>query len=120
MHYFVTEMYTYVHISVTKWYIVWYGTMDPEAHSYEVHIKDARDHIHVLYIGTSSVLVMYNSYDVQMKFKSFEIRMNFICVSYELFMSLMSTSLELHGYNILTLLVLRYVMHMNFIRTECS
>ena len=52
-----------------------------------------------------------------MKFKSFEFHMNFICISCELFMSLMSTSVVLHGYNVLTSLVLRYEVHMNYIRT---
>ena len=55
-----------------------------------------------------------------MKFKSFEVYINFICISCELFMSLTSTSLVLHGYNILTSLVLRYELHMNFIRTACK
>ena len=45
---------------------------------------------------------------------------NFTCISCELFMSLMSTSLVLHGYNILTSLVLRCEVHMNFIRTACK
>ena len=52
-----------------------------------------------------------------MKFKSFEIHMNFICISCEILMSLMSTSLALHGYNISTSLVIRCKVHMNFIRT---
>ena len=52
-----------------------------------------------------------------MKFKPFEIHMNFICILCELVMSLMSTSLVLHGYYISTSLVLRYEVHMNFIRT---
>ena len=55
-----------------------------------------------------------------MKFKSIEIHMNFTCISCELFMSLMSTSLVLHGYNISTSLVLRYEVHMHFIRTACK
>ena len=52
-----------------------------------------------------------------MKFKSFEVYINFICISCELFMSLTSTSLVIHGYNILTSLVLRYELRKNFIRT---
>ena len=100
-----------------------YGTMHPEAHSYEVHSRDARNHIHVEYIGTSCALdikFLWSSHGVHMKFKSFEINMNFICISYELFMSLMSTSLVSHAYNILTSSVLRYEVHMNFIRTACK
>ena len=46
--------------------------------------------------------------------------MNFICFACELFMSLMSTSLVLHGYNISTSLVIRCEVHMNFIRTACK
>ena len=61
-----------------------------------------------------------HSYEVHMKFKLFEIHMKFICISCELFMSLMSTSLVLHGYNISTILVLQYEVHMNFIRTACK
>ena len=61
-----------------------------------------------------------NSYEVHTKFKLFEIHRNFIWISRELFISLMSTSLVLHGYNILTSLVLRYEVHMNLIRTACK
>ena len=60
------------------------------------------------------------SHEVHMKFKSFEIHMNFICISCELFMSLKSTSLVLHGYNILTSIVPRYEVLMIFIRTACK
>ena len=56
-----------------------------------------------------------NFYEVHMKFKSFEIYMNFIWISCELFMSLMSTSLISLGYNILNSLVLWYEVYMNFI-----
>ena len=94
-------------------------TKDLEAHSYEVHSKDTRSHIHGWYKETSCALVMeflWSSHEVHMKFKSFEIQMNFIFISCEMLMSLMST-LVLHGYNISTSLVLRYEVHMNFIRT---
>ena len=77
-----------------------YATMDLEAHSYEVHSKDVRDHIHVQYIGTSCVLDMqflWSSDEVHVKFKSFKMHMNFICISCELFISLMSTCLYYMG-----------------------
>ena len=37
-----------------------------------------------------------------------------------MFMSLVSISLVLHGYNILTSLILRYEAHMDFIRSACK
>ena len=76
----------------------------------------------ILMCSTKELLVHLscNSYEVHMKLKSFDINMNFVCISRELFMSLMSTSLVLHGYNILTPLVLRYEAHINFIRTACK
>ena len=61
-----------------------------------------------------------NFYEVHGKFKYFEIHMNFIYIQCELFMSLMSTSFVLHGYDISPSFVLRHKIHMNFIRTACK
>ena len=70
------------------------------------------------------VLLPCNSYEVHMKFTWSSNHSKFIWTSCELFMRFMSTSLVLHGYNILTSLVLRYEVHMNFImnfiRTACK
>ena len=70
-------------------------------------------------MGTFCELVMqflWSLHEVQIIRNSYELDM----YSCELFMSLVSTSLVLHGYNISTSLVLRYEVHMNFIRTACK
>ena len=59
---------------------------------------------------------LWSSHEIQIIWNSYEFHVYFM----QLFMSLMSASLVLHGYNISTSLVPRYEVPMNFIRTACK
>ena len=91
-----------------------------------IHMKYIARMPETIFMCSTKELLVHlscNSYEVHMKFTWISNHSLFIwtsCISCELFMSLMSTSLVLHGYNILTSSFLRYEVHMKFIRIACK